>query len=231
MKNQTNKQAASTYQKSTTTKHTGSHPHSEAFSLPAGEIGSGTATSKQTTDLDNLITFAEGHAARAIKIFGEVLPTIMVRLTDGSTHAFAMLFKNDSDKRTFVTISRLIGIAHDVSCMVSICESWMTMLKPGETPTMAARPSESPDRKECVTLQGETYERHTMKLLPITRTGAGEFFGFGQVMGPDFDRIQGRFVGMLPPKRPTWDTRRKALAQLTAMGITLESLQTQPGDN
>jgi hypothetical protein len=59
------------------------------------------------------------------------------------------------------------------------------------------------DRREVVVLTGETVEHGEQKLLPIIRTDAGGFFGFGERDGPKFNNFEGRFAQLLPPKRPT----------------------------
>ena len=63
------------------------------------------------------------------------------------------------------------------------------------------------------------------RLLPIIRTDAGGFFGFGEHDGPKFDNYEGRFAQLLPPKRPTADERELALAMLAATWITAQRLR------
>jgi hypothetical protein len=66
------------------------------------------------------------------------------------------------------------------------------------------------------------------KLLPIIRTDAGGFFGFGEHDGPKFDNYKGRFAQIIPPKKTTTEGRELAKAMLAAMGITEEALQNKP---
>ena len=73
-------------------------------------------------------------------------------------------------------------------------------------------------------LTGETVERGEQKLLPIIRTDAGGFFGFGEHDGPQLDNFEGRFAQMLPPKPPTAEARELARAMLAAMGISEDAL-------
>ena len=87
--------------------------------------------------------------------------------------------------------------------MVMILESWVTMAKPGETLDTETPPSEAFDREEFVVVMGETVGRKTQRFLPILRTDAGGFFGFGEFDASKFDGIEGRFAGMLPPKETT----------------------------
>ena len=60
------------------------------------------------------------------------------------------------------------------------------------------------------------------------RTDAGGFFGFGENDGPKFDNYQGRFAQIIPPKKPTSESRERAKTMLAAMGITDQSLRNGP---
>jgi hypothetical protein len=68
-------------------------------------------------------------------------------------------------------------------------------------------------------LSGETAQHCKEKLLPIIRTDARGFFGFGEHNGPKFDNFTGRFAQLLPPKRPSAEGIELARAMLAAMGI------------
>jgi hypothetical protein len=85
--------------------------------------------------------------------------------------------------------------------------------------------------KNSVVVMGETRGRKRQRFLPIIRTDVGGFFGFGEYDGPQFDGMEGRFAGMLPPKKPTREMREVTLAVLTVMGITRESLRPKLGNN
>jgi hypothetical protein len=61
--------------------------------------------------------------------------------------------------------------------------------------------------------------------LPIIRTEAGGFFGFGGHDGPKLDNFEGRFAQLLPPKRPDAEGIDLARAILAAMGVTEERLR------
>ena len=66
------------------------------------------------------------------------------------------------------------------------------------------------------------------KLLPIIRTDAGGFFGFGEHDGPKFDNYKGRFAQIISPNKPTTEHQKLARTMLAAMGITEQSLQNKP---
>ena len=107
----------------------------------------------------------------------------------------------------------------------------MKMAKPGETLDMTEPPSEVFDRREVVVLTGETAQHCKQMLLPIIRTDAGGFFGFGEHDGPNFDNFKGRFAQLLPPKRPGAEGIELARAMLAAMGVTEERLRGDAGWN
>ena len=78
---------------------------------------------------------------------------------------------------------------------------------------------------------GEAQGRKTQRFLPILRTDAGGFYWFGEFDALKFDRIEGRFAGMLPPQQPTPETRAMAQALLAAMGVTRDELLPKLGNN
>ena len=97
---------------------------------------------------------------------------------------------------------------------------------------MDTLPSEAFDREEFVVVMGETQGRKTQRFLPIIRTDAGGFFGFGEFDASKFEGgIEGRFAGMLPPKETTREMREMTLAVLTVMGVTREALRPKLGNN
>jgi len=107
----------------------------------------------------------------------------------------------------------------------------MKMAKPGETLDVSEPPSEAFDRREVVALTGETVTQATQLLLPIIRIDAGGFFGFGEHVGPQLDKFEGRFAYMPPPKRPNAESREMARVLLAAMGVTEDRLCGDAGRN
>ena len=67
---------------------------------------------------------------------------------------------------------------------------------------------------------GEVPGQQRQRILPIIRTDAGGFFGFGDFEVPEMDEIQGRFAQLLPPKQPPGEARQLARTMLTAIGVT-----------
>ena len=92
-------------------------------------------------------------------------------------------------------------------------------------------PSEAMDRKELVILVGEATGKKTQVFLPIIRTGAGGFFGFGEFGSIRFGGFQGRFSEILPPTKPDKRAREMAQLVLTAMGVTKSFLRTMNARN
>jgi len=186
--------------------------------------------SKEPTDLDTLVAYAEGYAEFAMKNVGRVPPTMLALSPEGLLHFLPESLADERAKDDFANVGRLICAAYGATSAVMILEVWMKMAKPGETLDMEA-PSEAFDREEFVVVMGEAQGRKTQRFLPIIRTGAGGFFGFGEFDASQFDGFEGRFAGMLPPKKPTREMREVTLGVLTVMGITRESLQPPPGNN
>ena len=140
------------------------------------------------------------------------------------------VLQDDKAKTDFANAGRMICAAYEATAVVTVLESWMTFAKPGE-PLDDTPPSEAFDRREFVVLIGEARDARVHSFLPIIRTDAGGFFGFGEFDSPSLEGFSGRFGQMLPPKVPTKEMRVVAQAVLTVMGITRESLNPKHGEN
>ena len=167
-----------------------------------------------------------------MKNIGHVPPTMLAVSPEGLLHFLPESLADERAKNDFANVGRLICAAYGATSAVMILEAWVKLAKPGETLDMEEAPSEAFDREEFVVVMGETQGWKTQRFLPIIRTDVGGFFGFGEFDASKFEGgIEGRFAGMLPPKKPTRETRKMTLAVLTAMGITRETLQPRPGNN
>jgi len=186
---------------------------------------------KAPIDIDTLVAYAAGFAEFTMKNIGRVPPTMMILTPEGLLHFLPESMADERAKNNFANTGRLICAAYGATSAVMILESWVTMAKPGEPLDIATPPSEAFDRQEFVVVMGESAGRKTQRFLPILRTDAGGFFGFGEFDASKFDGIEGRFAGMLPPKKPTLETRMMAQTILEAMGVTRASLQPDPGNN
>ena len=187
--------------------------------------------SKDPIDLDTLTAYAEGYAKFAMENIGRVPPTMLAISPEGLLHFIPESLGDERAKNDFANVGRLICAAYGATSAVMILESWVTLAKPDAPLDPTTPPSEAFDRMEFVVVMGETAGRKTQRFLPIVRTDAGGFFGFGDSNLPQFDGIEGRFAGMLPPVEPPAETRAMAQALLAAMGVTRDSLQPKPGNN
>lgn len=80
-------------------------------------------------------------------------------------------------------------------------------------------------------LIGETFAYRTRHFLPIIRTDAGGFFGFGEYDGPQGGSFAGRFAELMPPRPASGDQRALARQLLDAMGLTGAVLSGTPFNN
>jgi hypothetical protein len=183
------------------------------------------------TPLDKLLALAQGYAEFAMRNLGHVPPALLADSPTGVIQFVPHSLKDVRAKDNFANTARLICVGYEVTAAVLVLEAWMKMAKPGETLDMSEPPSEAFDRREVVVLTGETVQQCKQKLLPIIRTDAGGFFGFGEHGGPKFDNLKGRFAQLLPPKRPTAEGIELARARLAAMGIGEEALRGNPERN
>ena len=182
----------------------------------------------QETALNKLVAYAEGYAEFSMRTLGRVPPSLLAITPGGSFHFIPASLKDVDAKDDFAYTSHLICTAYGVTVAVVISEVWMKTAKPGEKLDLDEAPSEAFDRQEVVIITGEAVDQHKQRLLPIIRTGAGGFFGFGEHDGPKFDSYEGRFAQMIPPKKPTDKEQKMAKVILAAMGITEQSLRNKP---
>ena len=175
--------------------------------------------------LDNLLAYAEGYAEFSMRKLGRVPPSLLAISPKGSIHFIPDNLKDVRAKDNFANTARMICLAYGVTAAVIVLEAWMKTAKPGETLDTTEPPSEAFDRQEVVVITGEAIDQQKQKLLPIIRTDAGGFFGFGEHDGPKFDNYKGRFAQIIPPKRPTTKHQELARTMLAAMGITEQLLR------
>ena len=180
--------------------------------------------------LDDLFAHAEGYANFAMRKNGNVPPTLFAATPTGVICYVPHDLADVRAKDSFANTSRLICAAYSATAVVMLVEGWVTMAKPGE-PLDDTPPSEAFDRREVVALTGETGQHCKQMLLPIIRTYAGGFFGFGVHVGPKLDNFEGRFAQRLPPKRPGAGGIGLTRAMMEAMGVTEERLRGDAGQN
>ena len=174
---------------------------------------------------------AEGYANFAMRKIGHVPPALIADSPKGPLHFSPSSLADERAKNTFANTARLICMGYSVTAAVLVLEAWITVAKPGEKLDLTEPPSESIDRREAVVLTGEALGQQKQKFLPIIRTDAGGFFGFGESDGPNLDKLTGRFTQMLPPKKPPGEARKLAREMLVAMGVTEQALRGSLEDN
>lgn len=169
--------------------------------------------------LADLFARAEQMAGFAMRNLGSVPPTLLAASPGGPIFFVPSAMGDERAKDNFANTARLICVAHDVTAVVLILEAWMKVAPPDGELDPTERPSEALDRQEVVLLTGESREGPRQKFLPIIRTDAGGFFGFGEFEGPEADQFSGRFTNILPPNPPGEDLKAKARKVLTAIGL------------
>lgn len=169
--------------------------------------------------LDDLMAHAEGYANFLMRKSGRVPPTLFAATPQGILCYVPHDLADVRAKNNFANAARLICAAYQATEVVMVVEGWLTMAKPGE-PFEGTPPSEAFDRREFVVLMGEAAGQKKQKLLPIIRTDAGGFFGFGEFDSRSFTGFEGRFAQLLPPKVLSAEQRLLAKAMLEMLGVT-----------
>ena len=177
--------------------------------------------------LDDLLAQAEHYANYAMRNTGRLPPTLFLIGANGPLIFMPENLADEHAKDDFATMARLMCIAHAASVCVMALEAWAKFAKPGEKFDLTEPPSEAFDRREFVILVGESRGGWKQKFLPIIRTDAGGFFGFGESDVPAVDQMKGRFAQILPAKPPNDRTRLAAEAILKVKGVTPAA--TRPG--
>lgn len=177
-----------------------------------------------------LLDEARKYAEFSMRNIGHVPPTMFAMTPEGTMTFLPDGLEDEKAKTSFANTARMICVGYGATAVVMILESWATFAKQGnsldDTP-----PSEAMDRKEFVVLMGETIGKKTTEFLPILRTDAGGFFGFGEFDSSGLEGFQGRFAEMLPPIQPDQKMREMAQLLLQAMGVTKNLLQPKHGRN
>ena len=164
---------------------------------------------------------AEGRAEFAMRQFGFLRPTVFGFRT-GSPFVCVRSRLPEEAKEGFSAMVRLNCMACAATTTVLAIEGWARAPQPGETFDPGERISEAFDRREVVLLSGEAKDRRMDKILPIIRTDAGGFFGFGETNPPSTETASGCFTNLLPPKTPTNREQHRAMARLKALGAVIE---------
>jgi hypothetical protein len=169
--------------------------------------------------LDDLFASAAGYAKFSMHSAGCVPGTLLLLGPSGPAVFVPPSLEDEQDQYNFAAAARRLAIAHDASAVVMVLEAWVSVATPDTPLDPMTRPSEAPNRQEAVVLMGEAPGIQQTRFLPIQRTAAGAFAGFGETQVMCCDQVQGRFAQILPAQPPTADERLHAMATLRAMGI------------
>ena len=185
---------------------------------------------KKPDALKTLLEDAKNYAEFSMRNIGHVPPTMLAMTPEGTLTFLPDGLEDEKAKDSFTNTARMICIGYGATAVVMILESWATFAKNGkrldDTP-----PSEAFDRKEFVVLMAEAVGIKTTEFMPILRTDAGGFFGFGEFDSSQLNGFQGRFAETLPPIKPDKKMMEMAQMLLQVMGVTKSSLQSKPGRN
>ena len=159
--------------------------------------------------LNELLAQAEIYAKRGLTEKGEIAPTLFMHGADDTAMLRAQGLTDDRSKDKFAATARLMCLAHAANATVFVSEGWMSVGKPGEGLDMSKPPSQRADRQEILMIMGETRFESSTKLLPMLRSDAGKFLGFGEPRDLG-DRVVGRFAHLLPENHPSIEQQRAA---------------------
>ena len=183
------------------------------------------ADARSNPSLDDLLARAEDLALFSMRARGSVAPTLLAVGAGGPICFIPSSLKDERTKDQFAHIARLVCVAHAAKVAVLMIEAWMETASPEGTLDLSVLPLQSLHRREVVVLTGESHTGCRQKFLPIIRTGAGKFFGFGEFTTPPETTFSGRFSQILPPKVPSAAEQAKAAALLAVLGVTAEGLR------
>ena len=139
----------------------------------------------------------EARAQDVLRKHGRLHPALYAISPEGLCLYIAPSLE-ESKKDAHAENARLICAAHGAVVAVLATEAWVLFAKSGELADLKTRPSQSPRRKEFVSLIGEALGTYQNRLLPILRDNRGRFscLGKSQVLPPK--PVVGRYSSLLP---------------------------------
>jgi hypothetical protein len=171
--------------------------------------------------LDALARQAKDYALHMIRTAGSLPPTVIADTAEGYVFCVPGVFTDDAAKDRFADVARLLAVAHSASALVLIAEAWASLPDARGHIDAETPPSKSPTRQEIVALMLEDGTRQGSMLIPIVRGWNEVFVGFGDTAPVAYGQSEGRFSGMMPPRKPGPDDRAKAAALLQALGLNI----------
>ena len=171
--------------------------------------------------LDALARQAKDYALHMMRTAGSIPPTVIADTADGYVFCVPGAFTDDAAKDRFADVARLLAVAHNASALVLIAEAWASLPDASGHLDTDTPPSQSPNRREIVALMLEDDRRRGSMLIPIVRGWNDAFVGFGDTAPVAYGQSEGRFSGMMPPRKPGPEERAKAAALLKALGLNI----------
>jgi len=176
---------------------------------------------RRREQLDGLMSCVESRAQDVLRKHGRLHPALYAVSPEGLCLYLAPSLE-EAEKDAYAENARLICAAHGAVVAVLATEAWVLFAKSGELAGLKTRPSQSPDRKEYVSLIGEalggTYQN---KLLPILRDNRCRFscLGKSKVLPPE--PVVGRYASLLPHTPPPQESRAIVTSLLERRGLVI----------
>ena len=171
--------------------------------------------------LDALARQAKDYALHMMRTAGSIPPTVIADTADGYVFCVPGAFTDDAAKDRFADVARLLAVAHNASALVLIAEAWASLPDASGHLDTDTPPSQSPSRREIVALMLEDDTRRGSMLIPIVRGWNDTFVGFGDTAPVAYGQTEGRFSGMMPPRKPGPEDRAKAAELLKVLGLNI----------
>ncbi len=171
--------------------------------------------------LREMISLAAASAEFSMKNLGRFPATYFARTPKHISVISQPHLPDDNAKDDLARVIRLACVAQAATAGVFAAEAFMVR---GGPEVLDLRPSESPRRKECVYLVGETVSGHQLvRLLPIIRGEGGHFMAFESAEDVPVEEVIGRFARLLSPTKLSEAECRLARRSLLAGRVRIKN--------
>jgi hypothetical protein len=178
-------------------------------------------SSHPRSELDQLMAEVGSYAERELRNQGRLATALIIASLEGPLVMKAGNMETEAAKDEFAAIARLFCVAHGASMAVLVFEAWIVAAKEGQPLDLSVRPSQSPERQECLVICGESMGGMAKQtVLPMLRTETSEFNGFGDALPLPPSPPEGRFARLLPMRAPRKGERKLAQSLLKSRGVT-----------
>ena len=171
--------------------------------------------------LDKLLSYVKSRAQAVLRKHGRLYPALYAVSPDGLCLWIAPSLE-ESEKDAHAQDLRLICGALGTTVAVLATEAWVLFAKPGQQVDLKIPPSQSPDRKEYVSLIGEALGGiHQNRLLPILRDDRGRVSSLGRSAVLPPKPVVGRYAPLIPQTPLPRDARDLATTLLASRGLVI----------